>query len=861
MSVLKKSPFDRPNWRTGLALALLSSAALIFEVDQTRLFSVAQFYHFAFMIISMALLGYGASGAILILAPGLTRRNPAQTLGWFSLATGYSIIGAYLLANRLPLDSFRIAWDARQVVILVLNALALASPFLFSGLVTGLLLENLPQSTNRTYAYNMVGSALGCLVALLAPSPLGGEGTLLLSATLAVFSAAIFFSSHPTTTDRPVPMTWVSHNQDSFSLHVLRDKFSNKAIDRRNGRIWLKSFLFLILSFSLLAITGADFLFRLGHRIPSFWSWSSLQISPYKGLSYALQLPDSHLIFQRWNSFSRVDVVRSDSIRSLPGLSYRYQQDLPRQDGLLVDGDDLSPILDQQSNADFAAFMPSAIAYQLQPGAHALILEPRGGLDVVIALANGASTVTAVEANPLIVEAAGTIYTQPQVRVVVDSNRSYLRRTGERFDVVVLSLISPYHPVRSGAYSLAEDYRYTIECFTDLLSHLKPEGLLVVSRWQQSPPNETLRTFNLIVTALERAGFNPATQIAALRGYNLTTFLVKKSPFKNIELQAIRQFAANLAFDLSYLPGLRMEETNRYNILPEPVDYLAFQALVNEDTRLQYTETYSFDITPTTDDRPFFDHFFTWSQSGQVLAEMGKTWAPFGGAGYFVILIVLGIALLLSSLLILLPALLVKQRLRSDQAFSLPGYRSVLFPLYFGLLGFAYLLVEIPLIQRFILYLGHPAYSLSSVLFILLLFSGLGSRFSRRIPLLPSLALLAILLAFYPWFLSFLDEHTLHLALMGRMILSVMVIAPLGFLMGIPFPSGLQQMSLVPTWTSWAWGVNGATSVISAVLAALLALTFGFTVVLRSGAICYAAACLIVWLWQRRSISLTLSSS
>jgi hypothetical protein len=804
---------EQTQTRSYLTLLLLSAASLTFEINLTRLFSVAQFYHFAFMIVSLALLGFGASGTALAVYPNLGRANPRQSLAWLALGCALSSLGAYLLVNCMPFDSFSIAWDSRQAGILLLHYLALALPFFFCGMAVGLLLAAYPQSAGRTYAANMLGSALGCSVALLSPSKLGGEGTVVLSSGLAALAAAVSFTSGKGT-EKPLYQ--------------------------------VQKWLFAGLCSGVLLFSAMDCASRLSGR--TIFSFLDLRLSPYKSLSYAMQYPGARLISQRWNSTSRVDVVHSAGIRSLPGLSYRYLKVPPAEDGLLVDGDDLSPVVLPEANREFSAYLPGFLAYQLRPHADTLILEPRGGLDILTALQGNAQQIVAVEMNPLIVQAANSIYQQPRVSLVIDADRSYLRRSLERFDVVVLSLASSYHPIRSGAYSLAEDYRYTVEAFQDALTHLKPDGLLVVSRWLQTPPSECLRTFALAVTSLEQTGHSPAEHIVAYRGYNMLTIVVKNDVFTSQELTTVREFATSRAFDLVYAPGLRSEETNKYNILPESVYYQAFTTLLHTIPHQAFYAAYPFDVRPPTDDHPFFGHYFKWSQTRELVAEMGKTWQPFGGAGYFVILALLLLALGLSALLVLLPAAASHLRQAQHKTPAADG-RVYLCLLYFAWIGFAYLLVEIPLIQRFILYLGHPAYAMTGVLFSLLLFSGLGSRFMASIPLRHGLVILVVVLLVLPLLFPVLFNLSLGYPLAVRLFLTVLALAPVGFLMGTPFPGGIvwllpieRRSELAP----WAWGVNGAASVVSAVLAALLALSFGFSWVLRIGALCYAAAWLTV---------------
>jgi hypothetical protein len=816
-----------------VGLFLLSAATLAFEVNLTRIFSVAQFYHFAFMIVSLALLGFGASGTFLALFPRLKERDPART--WTGLCWGFALtaVGSYALTLYVPFDSFRIARDWRQGAVLALHYVALATPFFCSGTATALLLAARPERVNRTYAANLTGSAAGCVLAVVAPSLVGGEGTVLLSAALAILSA-LPFQRHATrnTQHAPRPTQRATRN----TQHAPRFGFQ------------VSGFRFQVARFSQAA--GALILILAALRLPPFLE---IRLSPYKSLSYALLYPDAELIFRRWNGFSRVDVVRSESIRSLPGRGFRCPGQPPPQLGLTVDGDDLSPIshvapgFGPAAAGDALGFtdcLLTALPYRLRPGARALVLEPRGGFDVLVALAEGARTVTAVEANPLIVEAvraqgewAGALCDDPRVTAVVEEGRAYARRARERYDVVVLSLTAPQRPVTSGAYSLAEDYRYTVEACADYLARLEEGGLLVMARWLQVPPSEAIRAFALAVEAVERAGGDPRASIVALRSYQQMLILVRRGAFTEGELEAVRAFAAPRAFDLVYLPGIRPGEVNRYNVLPEPDYHRACVALLEAADRDAWYRAYAFDVRPPDDDRPFFGHFFRWRQAPDVLAMAGHTWQPFGGAGYFVLLALLALAVLAAGALILLP-LAARGRERMGRGRGLGATLG-----YFALLGLGYLCVEIPLLQRFILFLGHPAYAMATVLFALLLFSGLGSLLSRRVPLWLVLILLPALVGGYVLGLPRFFEAALAAPLGSRLVIAVAALAPPGLLMGMPFPKGLALLEQgAPALIAWAWGVNGAVSVVASILAALLALSFGFSAVLAVGAACYVGA-------------------
>ena len=794
-----------------LGVFLLSASTLAFEIVLTRLFSIAQFYHFAFMTVSLALLGAGASGTALSVFPSLRRGDPARRLASFAFLTSLATLSSFALANWLPFDSFAIAWDHRQVFYLVLMYLALSAPFFFGAIAVGWLLSARPGDAPRLYAANLVGSAAGCLLALGALAVWGGEGAAIFCAWLAGL-AALMCSLAP-------------------SLCPLR--FAGRV---NGGAIVCLATIVLL---SVLLITR-----------PKFFA---IHLSPYKALSQSLRYPGSELVWTRWNASARVDLIRSPGIRSFPGLSYTYLGSLPRQDGLAFDGDDLSPItLVTAEDTHFADYMPGALAYRLRPGARALILEARGGLDVIVARACGADRVVAVEPNEIAVEAAQRatpLGDDPRVRFVVEEARSFARRGRETFDVVQFSLTSPYRPVTSGAYSLIEDYDFTVEGFSDMLARLNDGGLFVVTRWLQAPPTEPLRLFALAMSAAARARLDPARSIIAFRGYNTITVLVKRGAFTEAELAAAREFARARKFDLVVAPGLRPDEANRYNVLDDDVFYRTFNELLTSTDRRRFYAAYPFDVTPPTDDRPFFGHYFKWEQASQVWTQLGKTWQPFGGAGYFVLVVLLVFAIVAAGALIVLPLVLRRawseeRRAKGASRFRFHVSRMMV---YFALLGLGFLFIEIPLVQRLILFVGKPVYALAAVLFGLLMFSGLGSVLSRQTPWRSVLAALAILALAYPILLPTLFRSALGLPLVARFAIGVTSLAPLGVLMGIPFPKGIMWLERTsPDLIPWAWGVNGAVSVIASVLAALVALSAGFTVVLVAGAACYGAVWIVV---------------
>jgi len=456
---------------------------MMLELALTRLFAVAEWYHFAFLSVSVAMLGYGSSGTLLSLLPhNLRTRLPPLLAVIFPL----SILGSYLVINAVPFDSYQLAVDRRQVLYLAIYYLSLVVPFAASGLIVSFYLSLMPHQSGSLYASNLVGSALGSMGLLITLSILGAERAIMATAALAAVGTASIVSA----TAKP------SYRGAALAALVL------------------------IASFAVLA-----------------WSppaWITLRLSPYKTLSHTLQASDAHLAYQRWNAYSRIDVVESPYLHSAPGLSLKYTGRLPPQHGLTVDAANLSAISRRATRADesFLDYIPSSLPYNLRPSASALILRPRGGMDVAVALNQGARRVAVVEDNALIVdvvrenygEFTGYLYHDPRLTISVEDPRTALQRIHEQFDIVQFSLSDTYHPLTCGTYSLAENYLYTVEATILALQRLNPNGLLVVTRWLQDPPSESLRAAALVVTALEKFGISdPAQHLVALRSWSTMT--------------------------------------------------------------------------------------------------------------------------------------------------------------------------------------------------------------------------------------------------------------------------------------------------------------------------------------------------
>ena len=753
--------------RTSLSVAALAAAALLLESALTRLLAVAQYYHFAFLVVSLALLGFGASGAFLSL-----RKSPAPSPHIYRLAgAGFtaSTLLAYAAVNWLPFDSYTIAWERRQLLYFALYYLVLALPFFCSGVGIGAGLAIGGGRGHLIYAANLLGSALGVLLALIALAFAGVPGAVLASATIGLLPAVI----------GPVGASQSSRHRLSR---------------------WLGAVILVIgvAGFVALAALNAQARAPLG-----------LVISPYKGLAHALRYPGAETVFGRWNAISRADVVVDAGTRLLPGLSYTFAGSPPPQVALSLDADSPQPITLSPAGAFAAAdYLPEALAFRLRPGGRSLVLEPGGGLGVLQTLAAtpklAGQPVTAVIGNPLVRaavrQATGSVdvYADPRVLTVIESPRVYLRRAGPAYDVIFLPLTDAYRPVSSGAYGLGETYGLTVEAFADALARLAPDGVLAATRWLQTPPSESVRLIATLIEALARRGIaRPGDSLVAYRGIQTITVLVQPDGWSAEELAAVREFTAARRYDLVWAPDVQTAEVNRFNRLPEPADYQAVKSLLEAPDRAGFFAGYPFDITPATDDHPFFYHFFKWRQTPEVLATLGRTWQPFGGSGYLILWALLALVLVLSAALILAPLALRHDPQQADQNPAAPRGRVFA---YFGLLGIAFLFVEIPLIQRWILLLGHATYAFAAVVLSLLLFSGLGSLLTRAawLPQRAAWVLLVLMALLTPLLVVRLADAALGWPPWGRAAVAVIGLAPLGVLMGLPFPRGWHGSRIAP---------------------------------------------------------------
>jgi hypothetical protein len=415
---------------------------------------------------------------------------------------------------------------------------------------------------------------------------------------------------------------------------------------------------------------------------------------------------------------------------------------------------------------------------------------------------------------------SGGIYDHPNVRVAVDDGRSFVRRSPDKYDVIQASLVDTWAATAAGAYTLTENTLYTVEAFTDYLDHLNDDGILTITRWVF----DGLRLISLAQEACARRGWDAASRLAIVQHDNVATFLLKKSPFTPAEAAQLRATTDRLQFRILYAPG------NEGPIAPPPGEWVegtetaAYANLIVAPDRERFYANYEQDIRPTTDDRPFFFH--TTKLEDQFAVAFGR--AMLFGNGLSALLTLMGISAALVAGFVVGPLIVAG----GDRP---AGWLSWL--VYFGSLGAGFMLIEVAVLQRFVLLLGHPVYSLTVTLFSLLLGTGIGAALSRRFvagslrrrttfALLAIVALglvaIAVVTPFIAWAIPF--SRT------GRILVAVTTLVPVGMLLGIPMPAGIRLLaSRSPQMLTWAWGMNGALSVVGATLAIFIAMNWGFS--------------------------------
>ena len=588
--------------------------------------------------------------------------------------------------------------------------------------------------------------------------------------------------------------------------------------------------------------------------------WSEPRISPYKELSQVLRIPGTRIIETRSSPLGVLNVVESPSLplRHAPGLSLNARTEPPPQLGLFINAGGMSAITRYRGKREELAYLDeltSALPYHLQQPDRVLVLGAGGGAELLQAIYHQAGQIDAVEINPQVAELmrgrfaefSGGLYDHPRVRLQLAEARGFMQRGAATYDLIQVPMLDSFASSAGGVHGLNENYLYTVEALQQALSRLKPGGFIALTRWIQLPPRDSLKLFASAIEALKRAGVEDVAQrLILIRGLQTSTLLITNARISAAQIEALQAFCQTRAFDTAYYPGMPASQANRYNRLQSAYFYAAAKALLGAE-RERFLRDYKFNLEPASDDRPFHFHFVKWRTLAELFELRHRGGSALLETGYLTLVITLILSLALSLLLILLPLLLA----RRNQAPVAIRFGKLRVFTYFGALGLGFLLIEISFLQKFILLLHHPLQAAAVVLATFLIAAGFGSAFAQaftnslRARRINTYSILTIILlgSAYLVLLGPLLQLAGGWPLSARILLSISLIAPLGFCMGIPFPLGLASISIgAPALTPWAWGINGCASVISAVLASLLAIHFGFNLVILIALTCYLLA-------------------
>ena len=794
---------------TFLAVALLSAGVLGYEILLARLLAIVHWHHFAYMIIAVALLGFGAAGSLVAVFQRPLLKRFRWVFGCAALGFGAGAPLAFALAQTLPFNALEIAWDRAQPAWLFALYLVLSLPFLSAALALALAFRAHAVRAGALYRMDLLGAGLGALgmVFLLDALPLADA-----LRVVGVLGAA------------------------SGGIVLLWGRARRLA---RSG--------------ALLAVAAG---LALPAALPDHWLRP--HPSPYKGLSLALTAPDARIVAERHGPLGWLAAVESPTVpfRHAPGLSLLAAAGPPEQIGLLTDGGAPNAITPADADLRYLEAETAALPYHmLGPPPRVLVLGTGGGAEVLRALHHGASGVDAVELNPDVLAivrevlegAPGAAWEGESVRSHVADARSFAARSSEEWDLIQIALVDSFSAAAAGVHALDESLLYTVEAFETFLDRLAPDGVLAVTRWLKLPPRDSLKLLWTARQALEARGVSdPASRLAMIRGWKTTTLVVGARPFGAGAIAGLRAFANDYAFDLVWHQGMAEDEANRHNRLAAPEFYRAAAAILGPEPE-DFAERYKFALRPATDDRPFFFHSLKWATLPELLALRAQGGLPLVEWGFVILVATLVQGAIAAALLILLP-LLALRRPRAADVPTPARWRVVLF---FASLGLAFLFIEIAFMQRFAVFLGHPLYAIAVVLAGLLVFAGLGAgatdwfaRLARRWqPITLAAAGIVIVGGAYLGLLPCVFEAAQGWPTTARIVVALALLGPIGFLLGMPFPLGLKALGdRAPALVPWAWGINACASVVSASLATLIALHIGFTPVLGCALVLYVLA-------------------
>jgi hypothetical protein len=802
------------------AVFLTSASVLMLQVALTRLFSFTLWYYFAYVVISLALLGYGASGALLSAFPGILRGNLPRTLFGCTVAAAAFIPMSLLIYAHTPFYPLQLLQDKAQWGYLAAYYAAAGIPFFLAGVCISGAIAAASERVTRVYCADLIGAGLGAGLVVPLIWRFETPGVVILAAGLMAGAAACWgLCWRPRAAVAPLALI--------IMLAAGGGPFW-RSLEFRPTMGKMMAFLTALNSRPMRQSAARD-----SRRPVRLAAATASSASTTRGCRRLTR-------YSRWGAIFRVDVLEplDDAMRTRGyyrcGASVKYRG--PALDWLSIphDGDANATIFRNGGSHRLAAFDDHVLALPyrvLRPSAKVLILGAGGGTEVICALQHGASEVTAIELDPITVglikgplaRFAGGIGQHPGVRYLVGEGRSFVRRYDRTYDLIQINSVDSQTATSAGVNVLNENYLYTVEGCKEHLSHLATDGVFCLSHMGSTAGTGPFKfrvsmlRAGAILAALEQRGVtNPENHIAIIGGRGLMSYLVRVHPFAERDVRSLERYCVENGFWVYHLPY--RDQNNELSSFLE----------ASPETRADYVRRSPLRRDPPTDDRPFAWPYFKWRYVFHPAHRYDRFAMP---SGQFVMLPLLGVAVVGSLAFILGPLVLFRRRGVYSRA--APGLA-----VYFAALGFGFMFVEISFIQRFVLFLGYPTYSLTVVLSALLVSSGIGSLASQRLisraerSLVWSLVGLLLVAALYLVFGGAVFDAFLGYALWARILVAIALIAPLGFAMGTFFPTGIRVVNEVaPQFVPWAWGINACTSVVAAILAVMLAMSVGFRMV------------------------------
>ena len=768
--------------KISVSVSLLSIAIIAFQLSLIQILSIVQWYHFAYMVISVALLGFGAAGTTISLARKFLIEKADLLLPGIMILSGLTMAVSVSVAQAesIRFDSYLLFADYAHLWKLIATYLLFFIPFFLGALAIGIVFIKYIDKIGILYFANMLGSGIGGVAA--------------------VFLMWVFF---------PQKLPAVIAGIAFLAGLIIISK------EHQTGFTIIVSITVAVLSFFYI-------------------SPSELKLSEYKGLSKTLNIPDSRIILRESSPYGLIHIISTPYLRYAPGLSIKYPGIVSVGNAAFNNGEWVGPLISKrQDSLNYLLFTTENLAYATGERKNVLVLGAGTGKQLKIALLNVAETVTSVESNKALINIlkdklaskVDSLYQNKSVRLKNISPRTFLLSTHQKFDLITLPVIDAFGG-SSGLFALQEQYILTTESFNEMLNSLDRDGVISISTYIDYPYRNPLKILSTFAEAFEKRRIeNPAEYIFAIKNWNTITFFIKKDPLNFSEIESIRNYCNRMNFDPVLLPGITQTERERFNKLQDTSLYSIFDKILysKKEREILYTE-YPFNIKPSTDNQPYFSQFLQWRTIPLLADLFGNQSVPFFEVGYLLLYLTFIQLVILAFLFIILP--LFKMGFK--------GGGKIRTIAYFGGLGLGYMFIEIILIQSFTLYFGNVIYAAALVVCLMLVSSGFGSLVSQKITpkpyrIIAIIFIIIISLLIYTLFLSGWIKTTIGFSLTAKIILSFLIIAPLAFFMGMPFPLGLRSLSASnDIQVPWAWGINGVFSVVCAVLATIIAVELGF---------------------------------